>query len=254
MAGFLAAVVGVPGPVPAHAQAPGVDEVEVPLRVVDGRLFVTVDAPAGERLTFQVGTGSAETVLANSVATRLGAAPALALGGHPLPTERVHTVPDASLRAGDTVVHGILSASFLGGFDVLVDAPGSRLVLRPAGRGGDWGGVALGPPTPIRVLHGVVLGLDVTVNGVEVPGLLELGTPAVLLNPPAATAASVRDGRATLALGGVTFEGFAVQAGDHPVFERVPGGGSFALVGAPVVLECAAALSWVRQTLRMCVR
>lgn len=235
-------------------QAPPTEEVEVPLRVVGGWLLVPVEGPNGEGLTFQIGTGSAVTVLSSSVAARLGPTPALTLGGHALPTESVHTVPDGDLQAGDLPVDGMLSATFLGGFDLLIDVPGGRFVLRPAGQGGDWGGAPLGDPTPIRVLHGVVLGIDVLVNGVEVPGLLELGTAAVLLNPAAGTAAAVQGDGATLQLGGVTFQHADVRVGDHPVFQRVPGGGPFAVVGTPVVLDCMAALSWVRQTLRMCVR
>lgn len=229
-------------------------EVEVPLRVAEARLLVPVEAPGGERLTFLLGTGSAETVLSRSVASRLGPAPELTLGGHRLPTESVHTVPDDALGTGESAADGILSATFLGGFDLLVDVPGGRLVLRAAGRGGDWNGAPLGEATAIRVLHGVVLGIDVMVNGVEVPGLLELGTPAVLMNPAAASAANLQSDRATLMLAGAVFPNAAVQVGDHPVFERVPGGGAFAVVGSPVVLECMAAISWVRQTLRMCVR
>lgn len=245
--------------VPGGAQTPDGAPVVVDLETVGGRLVVPVAGPGGERLRLALGTGTPVTVLSASAARRLGEAPRLHLGGVggvPVAAEGIRTVPDEDLASGSVALDGMIGSNTLNRYDVLIDAPGGRLVLRPAGSSAPWEGVDLSEPVRLRVYHGVVLGLDVVVGGREYPAILDLGSPTFLVNEAVEAAGDVASGRAaTVGLGGATFTDVPARVSDHPVIGRFsPSGDGFVIVGAPVALECAISLSWVRRELRTCVR
>lgn len=237
----------------ARQQAP----VEVPLQVVDGRLVVPVVAADGSELRFALTTGSATTVLTESIAARLGEGP-LTLGGLPIPLEGAATIPDQNLGGGaGGTLDGMVAANMLRDFDILIDAPRGRLVLKTPGRAVSWEGVPLSEPVPLRVLHGIVLSLDVVVSGREYPAMLDIGTPWVVVNPTAGAELGIEGDAfdATLALGPATLESVPARVMDLEVFRRWSAETSgFVLVGAAIARDCAISLSWVHRELRVCAR
>lgn len=253
MAAVVMAAAALAGPVLGQGRPSG--PVEVPLRAHGGRIIVPVNTADGGKLDFILTTGSGVTVLTESTARRLGPGAALTLGGLPVPMDGAQTVPDASLRTAGRDLAGMIGPNMLNAFDILVDVPGGRLVLKPVGRAVTWDGVALSEPVRLRVYHGIVLGLDVEMNGKPYPAMLDLGTPGVLVNERVISEAGVTGGRATLRLGGRTFRDVPTQATDHPVIQRFsPNGDGFVLVGTAVALDCAVSVSWVHRELRTCVR
>lgn len=228
---------------------------EVPLEVRGGRMVVSAHAADGRELSFLVTTGSAVTVLSESGAAKIGGAEVL-LGDVPVSMQGMQTVPDASLTVDGVVMDGLVSNSTLNRFDVLFDAPGGRLLMQPSGgTAADWPGMALSPPTRIRVYHGVVLGVDVEIDGKAYPGMLELGAPALLVNQAVLDETQNTLGTAALSLGGRRFEGLPIEVSDHPVIGRFsPNGDGFVLVGTPPAVDCAIAVSWIHREIRTCVR
>ena len=87
-----------------------------------------------------------------------------------------------SLTAEGTVLDGIIGSNFFNQFDVLFDAPGGRLVLRKPGRSVQWDGMTLSDPVRLRLLHGVILTLNVELNGHVYPAMLDIGTSSVVVN------------------------------------------------------------------------
>lgn len=255
MNGVLAALLLLAGAGPLAAQAAAGGPIEIPLRKQGGRLVVPVRTAGGAELSFVLSTGTAVTVLSESGARRAGKDAQLTLSGLPVPMTHSETVPDASLTVDGKVLDGMIGVNTLNRFDMLVDAPGGRLVLKPTGRSVSWEGLALSEPVRLRVLHGVVLSLDVELNGRPYPAMLDLGTNRVLANERAIAEAGVKGGRARVRVGGVTIADAPVAVSDHPVIQRFsPNGDGFVLVGAPVALDCVIAVSWVHRELRTCVR
>lgn len=228
--------------------------VEVPLSVEGGRLAVTVTGPGGAEMRFALSTGSATTVLTESTAARLGSGAELALGGVPVPVEGAHTVPDAQLAEGG--FSGMIGVDVLGAHDVLLDVPGGRLVLAPVGPTVSWPGMTLTEPRRLRVYHGVVLGLDVELDGRPLQAQLDIGTTAVIVNEGARPEGMTGDeGTTTLSLGATRLEDLPLIVRDLSVFERWdPDGRGFALIGAPIAWDCAVSLSWAHAEIRTCVR
>lgn len=240
---------------PAPAQSRD-GPVEVPLRVSAGRLLVPVMMNGATQLEFVLGTGSATTVLSETGSARMGEEDNLTLGGLPVPLEGRVTVPDSTLRADGKVLDGMISSNMLNAYDVLIDAPRGRLVLKPVGRAIVWEGVSLSAPVRVRVFHGIVLALDVVVAGREYPAMLDLGTPMVIVNGGVKTDLGIDD-RATVSLkvGARTFDGVPVRVRDLEVFRRwSPDGSGVVLVGATVAHDCPIALSWVHREIRTCVK
>jgi hypothetical protein len=141
-------------------------------------------------------------------------------------------------------------------YDLLVDAPGGRLLLREIGPEVSWPGVGLSPPIHLRIYHGVVIGLDAEVDGTSYLATLDLGTPGMLVNEPARAALGLdAEDTATLRLGTSTMTNVPVRVSDHPVLARFdPDGRGFVLVGSAVANGCRVSLSWVHQEMRTCVR
>jgi len=239
---------------PAQAQPRPAGPVEVSLEVRGGRMVVPVVAADGTKLTFLVSTGTAVTVLSQSTAGKVGRQ-ALTLGGVPLNMEGSQTIPDASLTNDGFVADGMVGNNTLNNFDNLFDVPGGRLVLKPFGRSVEWPGMALSDPVPLRVLHGVVISLDVEVNGTPFPAMLELGATSLLVNQAVLDEAGVTGKTAgVLKVGSATFRDVPMSLSDHPVISRFsPTGAGFVLLGAPLVWDCAVSVSWVHQELRTCV-
>jgi hypothetical protein len=253
---FVAAMLIAAVPSPAAAQMQDGAPVEVPLRVEAGRLLVPVLTADGTELDFAISLGNVQTVLTESTAARLGDGAELTMGGLLVPTDDVATVPDASLTRDGTTFAGMISPNMLSQFDILVDVPGGRLVLKPFGRSVEWEGVALSDPVRLRIFHGIVLSLDIELNGMAYGAMLDLGTPELVVNEGVRTAAGIdAEDMLTLRVGSQTFADMNVSVLDLDVLRRFdPDGNGFAIVGAPLAYDCAISISWVHQELRTCVR
>ncbi len=238
------------------ARAQDTGTIEVPLHLDGGRLVVVARAPDGGEYRLAVSTGNGTTVLSESAAARLGENGTLSIGAVPVVTDRMATVPDGDLVADGSTVDGLLGSNTLNQFDVLVDAPGGRLVFQPIGDAVSWEGMTLSDPVRLRVYHGVMLGFDVRFNGREVAGMLDLGTTALVVNPPLQSALDGGlEGSATIGLGDVTLADLPAQVSDLPVFRPWdPEGRGFVIVGAPIAYRCPIAISWVHREMRTCVR
>lgn len=250
--GLLSVVVALP----VSAQQDGTGPVEIPLRIQGGRLVVPVQAPDGARLEFVLSTGSTVTVLSRSAAASLGQDAALTMGGFPVPMDGSTRVEDDELTYDGAALDGMISSNMLNQFDVLVDAPGGRLVLEPPGRSVDWEGVTMSEPIRLRIYHGIALGLDVELDGRPYAAALDLGTPTLVVNEPARSQLNIgAEATGTLALGATRFEDLPVRALDLEILGRWdPNGNGFVLVGAPITYDCALSISWVHRELRTCVR
>jgi hypothetical protein len=259
--GFVTAALTLTGsglqtPVAAQVAAGSAPTIEVPLTFVDGRPTVPVVAADGIELRFAVSTGNGTTVLTESLATRREAIAKLTLGGLVVPLEGMATVPDAGLHGDSGAIDGIIGANMLRDYDVLLDAPGGRLVLRTVGRSVSWPGVALSEPIPLRIFHGLVISLDVTLDGIEYPATLDTGTPFVLLNPAAGGQLGIGGaGRVTVSLGEATIPDVPVRVEDHHILRRwAPDGSAFVLLGGAIARDCAVSISWVHREMRVCAR
>ncbi len=239
---------------PVGARAQGSDVIEVPLRVEDGRLIVPVEASDGSQLQFIVSTSY--TGLSQSGRARLAAEASLTLGGVEIHMDDMPPFPDEELTVSGKVMDGMVGSSTLNQFDVLIDAPQGRLLLKPIGRAVAWPGVALSQPTRVRVMHGLLIGLDVEFDGELYGATLELNRPAHVVNQAVKAQAGLDDDDVgTLRLGYATFADTPVQVRDLPLFAGWdPRGNGFVVVAAPIAFDCAIALSWVHMEIRTCVR
>ena len=238
----------------ATAQTRGAEPIEAELHVHRGRLFVPVEVEDGTSMEFLLGTGW-PTGWTESTATRLGDHAQLTLGGLTIPTDDLATYPDSMLTIDGTTLAGVVGPNTLSRFDVLIDVPGARLVLKPIGRSVEWEGMTLSNPVDLRIMHGVEVWLSVELAGREYQAILDLGTPRVVANKRVQTETGLDDDDlTTLRLGDTTLS-------DVPVFIReldlggfTVGGRGFVIVGAPIAYNCAVSLSWAHREMRMCVR
>jgi hypothetical protein len=245
-------VIALGAPSPSSAQAKAV--VEVPLTVRDGQFLVPVRGSDGTEFTFVLSTGSTTTVLSARAAKALEGQTEVMLGGASVPLLGSVILPDAQLRVGGRSNDGMVGANTLNQFDVLIDAPAGRLLLKPVGPEVSWPGVALSPPVRLRVYHGMVLGLDVAMNGHSFGAILDVGMATLAVNAAAGAKAEIdSEDVAALQVGGRTFADLPVRVIDHPVFAQAdPNGAGFVLVGAPLAHRCAVALSWLHAEMRTC--
>ena len=239
---------------PAAAQTHGRNTVEIPLRVHGGRMIVPVEAADGTQLEFIVSTSM--TQLSQKGAKRIAGQTELSLGGVPFSTEDVQTVSDANLTVAGTIFDGVIGSEILNQFDVLFDAPGGRLVLKPIGRSVEWEGMTMSDPVPLRIYHGLVLGFEVELNGRAYGAMLDVGMGLLGVNERVRTEASIEGDRvSTLQIGGMTFSDLPVRVLEDAAFGMwTPNGEGFVYVGAPIALDCAISVSYVHQELRTCVR
>ncbi len=250
---FLAMWVLVAGG-PVAAQIQGDEPIEIPLRVDGGRLLVPVHAPGGAEFEFVLSLAN-PTVLSESTAARLGDHPGLTMGGVPLQMEGSVTLPDAELTSDGTQIVGMVGPTTLNQFDVLVDVPGGRLVLKPIGPRVAWEGMTMSDPIRVRVMHGVLMAMDVELNGREYGAMLDLGVGTLVINEPVRTKMHMdADDEASLKLGGRTFSDLPVRTLDLPLFRGWdPDGEGFVVVGAPLAYDCAISISWVHREIRTCL-
>ena len=239
---------------PAAAQMQDRAPVEVPLRVHGGRMIVPVEAADGTKLEFIVSTNM--TVFSETGAKRMGGHTELTLGGVPIVTENARTVPDAELTVAGKVFDGIVGSETLNQFDILFDAPGGRLVLKPFGRSVEWEGMTLSDPVPLRIYHGMIIGFDAEVNGKLYGAMLEVGMDILSINESVKTEASVEGDRiSALRIGSTTFSDLPVRLLPNESFGQwSPNGEGFVFVGAPIALDCALSISFIHEELRTCVR
>ena len=246
LAAFIAA--------PAVAQTHEAKTIEIPLRVHGGKMIVPVEAPDGTQLEFIVSTYM--TLISETGAKRIAGRTELALGGVPVSIEDAQVLDDADLTVAGKVFDGVVGSQTLNRFDVLFDAPGGRLVLKQTRRSVEWGGMTMSDPVPLRVYHGVVLGLDVELNGRAYPAMLDVGMGSLAVNERVRTEASIEGDRVgTFRVGGTIYRDLPVRVLENAAFGRwSPNGEGFVYVGAPIAVDCAISVSFVHQELRTCVR
>ena len=240
----------------AAAQGHGDEPIEIPLRVHGGRLLIPVRAPDGTEIEFVLSTGTPQTVFSESTAARLGDQTGLTLGGVTVNMEGSVTVPDESLTADGFVLAGMIAPNTLSDYDVLIDAPGGRLVLKPIGPRVAWEDVTLSDPIRVQVYHGIFLAFGVELNGTEYKAMLDVGKSTLVVNEPVKVAMELEtESLGTLGLGGTTLPGLPVRVRDLDLFRRWdPDGNGFVVVGAPVAYDCPISISWVHREVRTCVR
>ncbi len=239
---------------PTGVRAQGGELIEIPLRVEDGRLIVPVEASDGALLQFIVGTSS--TVLSRSGAARLGDQPSLTMGGVAVRADAVPAVDDEELTVAGKVMDGMVGSSTLNKFDLLIDVPRGRLLLKPIGRSVEWTGVTPSQPAPVRVLHGLLFGLDVEFEGTVYGATLELHRPTLVVSQPVKEQTGIDDDDVgMLRVGYASFADTPAEVRDLPLFSGWdPSGKGFVVVGAPITFDCALSLSWAHREIRTCVR
>ena len=240
---------------PTAAQTHAAGAVEIPLRVHGSRLLVAVEASDGSELEFALSTGS-PTVFSESAAARLGDPAALTMGGVPIATEGSGTLPDEDLTIDGLVIDGMIGPNTLNQFDVLVDVPGGRLVLKPIGPSVEWAGMTMSDPVGVQVFHGMLLQFDVELNGREYGAMLDLGMGTLVVNEPVKTEMHIdAEDDVTLGLGATSLSNLPVRVLDLAIFGGWdPDNKGFVVVGAPVAYDCALSISWVHREIRTCVR
>ncbi len=178
------------------------------------------------------------------------------MGGVTVRTDAVPPFPDEELTVGGKVMDGMVGSSTFNKFDLLIDVPQGRLLLKPTGRSVMWEGVKLSQPVGVRVMHDLLFGLDVEFEGKAYGATLELNRPALVVSQPVKAQTGIDDiDVGTLRLGYATFADAPAQVRDLPLFSGWdPAGKGFVVVGAPITFDCAISLSWVHREIRTCVR
>ena len=240
---------------PLSAQHQAADPIEIPLRVEDGRLMVSVDAPGGKQFDFILTLGM--SMLTEAGAAGIGdAKDALTLGGVPFSTEGLQRVPNEYLAVDGKVPAGVVGSMTLNAFDILIDVPGERLVLRQVGRSVTWPGMSLSNPVPLLVFHGALASLDVEVEGEVYRGLLDFQYPELVVNEPVKSKSNLSgDTVPSYRMGYVSYSDLPFQVRDLPLFQGWdPEGKGFVVVGAAAAYDCAIAVSFAHQEMRTCQR
>lgn len=229
---------------------------EVSMRVHGGRMLVPVETASGETMEFILSTANTVTVLGESARAHIAEGEEVTMGGVRVEMAGAVYVPDAQLVVDGTPAAGIIGSNTLNRFDILLDARAGHLLLREIGGPRDWEGFELSNPVRMRVLHGMVLSLDVELNGRRYGAALDIGTPGNIVSSPVKEQLGLDDeAAATLEVGPVSFADMPITVQDLPVFDRFdPNGNGFIMVGAALALDCPVAISWARGELRTCVR
>lgn len=158
------------------------DVTDIPIRMDGGRLIVEVDDATGESYDFILGIGEAS--IATSMADHFDGAE-LSLGGIAISIADHARVPDDSFaHEGMAQPVGVLGGAVLMNYDVLIDAPGGRMLIKPSGRSVRWPGALLSNAVSIETLHGYLVRVNVQVGETVVDALLDLTAPHVQLSPP----------------------------------------------------------------------
>lgn len=240
---------------PAAAQ----DVIEIPLHEHEGRLWIPVEAADGTAFRFILGTGSPGTLYSESGAARQARAGDLFMGGRSdaaVNMEGSQTLPDSLFFHEGEQFDGQLAPNTLNAYDMLLDGPGGKLLLRPIGQPPAWDGYPLSDPIRLRVYHGTVLTVPVDFGGTTVTAMLELSAPRVIGNPALGTSGLIgEDGAMALSIGETGWPDLRGAVEDHPVLRRFSAPEDpFALVGGVIAVDCPIAISYVRAELRTCIR
>ena len=208
-----------PGVAFAQADIPLSDE--VPLRVEAGRLVVRVVTGSGVEADFVL--GAARSHLSESGAEILGGDLGGArLGRMPVDLEDASVVPDDELfldgGGSSADVVGVLGGQSLVRYDVLIDVPGERLVLKRPGRSVTWEGVELTSAVPLQILHGFLIRTEVEVNGEIFSAHVDLSTATMLVSSVVRDRAGVADGSADFRMGYAAFPARPARYSDHPLW------------------------------------
>lgn len=237
----------------------GQQAIEIPLKTVGGRLVVEVETRSRERIGFVLGLGS--TFLTRSGAKRIGdSREGLTLGGLPVKLGAAQIVPDdlAVLDGGPAPdgIGGIVGSETFNAYDVLIDAPGGRVILKPAGRSVRWEGVALSNPVKVQVIHDSLIRTSVESGGKVFDALLDLAGPTMVMSQAAATSAGAKGGAVDFRMGYAAYSARRTRVLPLQLFQRWGDGGGkgFVLIGAEMARDCLLAVSYVHQEIRTCVR
>jgi len=241
----------------AEAQVPQPTVHEVPLRVEDGRLVVRARATDGTELDFVLGLGS--TRLSAAGARALGPDRSVTLGGAEL------SLAGATEDGDDTVFYdgspagsriaGVLGGQSLSDYDVLIDAPTERLLLKQVGRTMRWEGVELTSAVQLQVLHDYLIRTQVEVNGELFFAHLELSPATMLISGVVAERSGVNGRKADFRMGYASFPERATSVSTHPYLAGWGGDDvGVVFIGAPVAYDCVIAISWAHAQMRTCPR
>lgn len=225
------------------------DPIELPLRIQDGRILVLAEHPHGGAYEFVLGLGM--NALTHSASAELGqAASAMMLGGIRVDLEGAQKV-DASTLGGAA---GVIGGEALHRYDILIDVPGGRVLLKLAGRAVRWPEVRLSSPVSTRVFHDALMRIDTEVDGRVVGGLMDFVQPQLGLNAPLRDAVSNGGTVAQFRMGYGSWADVPAAVVDSPVFRSWdPEGNGFVIVGAAVAHECLFAVSWTHAEVRTCL-
>lgn len=247
--------VGMAGGVAGQDRPTGATE--VPLRVEEGRLLVTLQTASGEPLDFVL--GAAGSLVSSWGAEQLGSElEGATLGDLPISLAGAQVVPDRSLLLDGPFegrIAGVLGGQSLMDYDILIDAPGRRLLLQRPGRFVAWEGVELTGAVGLQILHDYLIRTDVEVNGEIFSAHLDLSPATMIVSSVVRDRAGVHDGRADFRMGYAAFPDRPAEYLDLPAL-RAWGGddAGVVFVGAPVAYDCAIAISWTHAEMRTCVR
>jgi hypothetical protein len=230
---------------------------EVPLRLEDGRLVVTVENAYGEPLDFIL--SAAGSLVSTWGAEELGVGlEGATLGGLPISLAGAQVVPEKDLLLDGPFegrIAGVLGGQSLMDYDILIDAPGRRLLLKRPGRFVEWEGVALTGAVRLQILHEYLIRTDVEVNGEIFSAHVDLSPATMIVSSVVRDRAGVRGGRADFRMGYASFPDRPAEFLDLPPL-RAWGGddAGVVFVGAPVAYDCAIAISWAHAEMRTCPR
>lgn len=245
----------VPVSVVAQATVPQMEE--VPLRLEAGRLVLTVSTAAGEA---DFVLGAAESRLTETGAARLGGPPVEAMiGSMPVSLRDAQVVPDDDLfldgGVSDLEVAGVIGGQSLLPYDVLIDVPGGRLVLKRPGRFVEWEGVPLSGAVPLQILHDFLIRTEVEVNGELFSAHMVLTTSSMLVSRVVRDRASVSGGVADFRMGYSAFPQRSARFLDLPELQGWGGDDTgVVFIGAPITYDCALSISWRHAEMRTCPR
>ena len=130
------------------------------------------------------------------------------------------------------------------------------MVLKPIGRSVRWEGVPLTNAVPLRVYHGMLLSVDIELEGMVFGGVLDLGPSAIIISEAArAKSGAEGDRAAKFRMGYGTFTDVPIRMEELAIFQGWdPEGKGFVMIGAPVTYDCAIAISWAHAEMRTCLR
>jgi hypothetical protein len=198
----------------------------------EGRLVVSVEGPDGTSYDFGLALGM--TFLTESGAAQIGAGKAeLTLGGVPVYTEQAQTVPDDYFGGG---LAGLVGGETLNDFDVLIDVPNGRLVLKPLGRSVRWEGVSLTNPVRLLIFHEVLARTEVQIGGQVFGGLLDFARPGLEVNEPVRTATGFEgDTLDSFRMGYAGWDDLPIRVTENPIFGGWDSNGNgFVIIGAEI--------------------